>query len=77
MNQWRSQGGPGGRDGWGSAQTPGRLRRKNVVGVSAPRPPPDRGLGRSLNGAWGGAPRYILAAKPPRGLRWNPNSVHT
>ncbi len=55
------------RPRWGSApntfgappQTPERLRRKNVTGDSAPRPPlvaraprprPERGLGRSPNG---------------------------
>ncbi len=32
---------------WFPPQTPGRLRRKNVAGGSAPRPPPERGLGRS------------------------------
>ncbi len=46
-------------------QTPRRLRRKNVAGGSAPRPPlgapvpsppPERGLGRSPSGGLGGEP---------------------
>ncbi len=63
-------------------QTPGRLRRKNVAGASARRPPPERGFGRSLSGGLGAEPQrgsggrahsIILAAKPSRGLGRSPN----
>ncbi len=39
-------------------QTPRRLSRKNVAGGSAPRPPPERGLG------WGGAPAGVWGQSP-------------
>ncbi len=61
VSQWRSQKGGGGAAGGGPPQTPGRLRRKNVAGCSATRPPlglrsrPRWGLPPSdtlLNGVW-------------------------
>ncbi len=70
--QWRSQrgGGTGGTwhlglhpkprgDCWGL-----RPRRKIVAGGSAPRPPRERGLGRSPNGAWVGAPAGVWGRSP-------------
>ncbi len=45
------------------SQTPGRLRRKNVAGGSASRPP----LGAQsplLNGVWGGTPAGVLGQGP-------------
>ncbi len=41
---------------------------------SAPNPVQVKGLGAAaVSGVWGGAPSYILAAKPPRGLWRSPN----
>ncbi len=57
----------------------------DISSAPAPRPPPERDLGRSPNGVcgeaptgvWGRAPSYILAANPFWGLGWSPNSLRT
>ncbi len=61
---------------WGSAQTPGWLRHKNVAGGSAPRPPLGRrpkpfrrGLGRSaqLHSCGEATPGFGAAPLAPSG----------
>ncbi len=66
---------------------PKHLRRKNVAGGSAPRPPlgapsprPPSWTGFGAEpqlGSGGRAPSYILAVKPPLGLGLSPNSLRT
>ncbi|MCP3666913.1 MAG: hypothetical protein GY696_31205, partial [Gammaproteobacteria bacterium] len=48
-----ARGGPGAAAVGAPPQRPGRLRRKNIAGGSAPRHPPERGLGRSTSGGLG------------------------